>query len=686
MIATVTTGNVLLELLWLTGYLALLGCFAAAITETLGQDGDHEEALLDTVVLMCATHGALTLGLGLVGALGRVPILVCGAALGMGGVWLRGPRVVSRATGWLRTAARPFVRSPLLIPPTLLGLLLLARGLSIPQLAWDGLSYHLTYPATWLRHGAIVRFEAGGVWESYETFPKGVEALFHLVMVAFGRDYLVNLVNLPLWFMTAVALRVLLRRCEVRPLIADGAAMLVLFSPALANYVTPAYTEVPKTLALLAMASAVARVSISRDTRALVTMGIALGWALSIKITALSWCPAALLVALFALRDHGRAALRHVGLGAAASVLIGGGWYLHNAVRCGGNPLYPAGLPGATAGPLAGSERLAWAIRESSVISLWRFETLFDELSAPPWKVPHALGPGWSILLAVPAALLLTPFARGVMRRRALWSLGVMTALLDLYLNMPHNGLYITSGVRFLGPTFVMATVAAAIALEGLPAAAHKPVGLPLLAVTVGVSLAGLLRQSLLQDPALSNASLWVAAAVGLGWLTLAWWPAERMRPLPLAATTLAAVLTLPTALRYRETHRFDEHFDLHPVHWKGLWDDVAALPPSRIAYVAGGWGGIEGWFFFPLFGADLRHDVTYVDIEADGDLRACQRRGQIRDEPDVDAWLGRLRSRGIDYVLVTGESPELEWMQQRPTQFILVVEASGPRLFRFSP
>ena len=67
----------------------------------------------------------------------------------------------------------------------LLGAFLACRGLALPELSWDGWTYHLTYPAHWIQTGSFDRFEAGGVWEQYESFPKAGEAVVFLAVVPF---------------------------------------------------------------------------------------------------------------------------------------------------------------------------------------------------------------------------------------------------------------------------------------------------------------------------------------------------------------------------------------------------------------------------------------------------------------------------------------------------------------------
>jgi hypothetical protein len=144
-------------------------------------------------------------------------------------------------------------------------------------------------------------------------------------------------------------------------------------------------------------------------------------------------------------------------------------------------------------------------------------------------------------------------------------------------------------------------------------------------------------------------------------------------------------VIALPSALRARSASRnaaIATHTELHPIRPRArLWSHMDALPPSRIAFAVGGINTTEGWFFYPLFGADLRHRVRYVELET-RDLRACLRRGKLREHPDERAWLARLRDGRYDYLVTDGDPLEQRWAAARPDAFREVLRDGGGRLF----
>ena len=650
---------------------------AAAATDLWRSDESTEELAVDIAAAAFGLTGALVGALGMAGLLGRVPVLVAVLAMAALVLRLRGSRPLRLIWLCVAEGARGWARSPWLACLLLLAAATLARGLSIPQLAWDGLTYHLSYPASWVKHGAIVRFEGGGVWESYETFPKGTEALHYLVLQAVEHDHFVNLVNLPLWLMSAAAARAIALRLGAGRGAAEFGALLLCANPVMLAYVTPAYVEVPKVFALLAGVSAATRVLPRGDPRALIPLGVALGLGLAIKLTSLTWIGPALLVTLFSLRVRPQQTLRAAASAVLAAVLVAGVWYVHNAARCGGNPIYPAPIPGAVDGPAAGSTAAAWALKETSVLSQATLDDVFQYLAIPPWVARYPLGPGWPFILSLAVAPLLLLFSARAQRLRAALPLALSLQLFVVYLVTPWNGVYVVADTRFLAPCFAAALLSCTVALAAAPRVLRWMVGLAGAGATVGY----LPVLPLVDAWWASWAALGVAACALASVAAFAW----RSRPtLPALAALLAGLSLLPMALSARERGRFDLRYDLHtlPLSSTSLWREVSELPPSKVAFSAGGPDATEGWFYFPLFGPDLRHSVHYVDIQADGDARACHRRGLIRKRPDRDAWLSRLEAMGIRYLVTTHNPPEQAWAQELPQRFVLRAHKPAMRIY----
>ena len=648
--------------------------------------------MCDRLLMLCGLAVALVQLAGFAGLLRNTSLVL--AAIGCGALaWRHGARAeLTRSLADLRAAVAACRASPQLWAVGLLGMLLATRGLQLPELSWDGLTYHLTYPALWLSTGSFARFEAGGVWEQYESFPKAGEALFALSMLPFHADHFVHWVNLPLWLGCGCALRSAALRLGAGRLAADSCAALALLCPALSAYVTPAYVEVPTAFALSAALAAALRLFGAEPPRsagdrwsaeaqpvALVPMWLALGLAAAIKVTGLAYLPLGVLATLFAMRAlTPSACARPAALGVLLASAVAAPWYLHNLVQC-DNPFYPAALPWATQGPGAGTLANVWAVTESSVLSQNALADVLDHLARPPWQVRYPLGPGWLFLCALPASVL--SCASGRTRAAPLLAAGAVGLAL-LYAISPWNGVFREANTRFLMPSLMAALLALAVV------ASHGPAWLGRVFLLLGWALvllplshAHYLRDVQWWNPAPAAVLALLAGAISALFVGRRWW-------LPIAASCLAFCL-LWAALSVRQAHKlasYSRAIDLHPVSMAPeLWSFIDTLPPSAIAFSVGDVNTTEGWFFYPLFGAHLQHTPRYVDVEQDA-APACRRRGLIRDQPSESHWLQRLRAQHVGYLVLAGDPMEMSWVRARPELFQLVFRARGHTVWQVQP
>jgi 4-amino-4-deoxy-L-arabinose transferase-like glycosyltransferase len=687
----------------------LLGCliavvigasvsFAARGVVTFWPEADTAgERLADLLLAATCVAIALVQALGFAGAFRLGPVLVAAVSCGaLGAFWTARARRRSSLGADLRHGLRALLASPPLLAAALLGLFLAQRGLALPELSWDGLTYHLTYPGFWLQHGGFGRFEAGGVWEQYESFPKGGEALFALAMLPFHSDFLVHAVNVPLWAGIGISVRATALRLGAKSRAADVSALLVLGCPALSAYVSPAYVEVPMTFAFCVALGAAARALVSRDSGALTPVWLALGLAAAIKTTALAYLPLGVLATLFALRDSGaRACTRPLALGVWFASAVAAPWYVNNAVQC-ENPLYPAGLPGVERGPAAGTLANVWAVRETSVLSQAAIGDVLDHLAAAPWKVRYPLGPGWLFLGASCLCVVLTAgsFVRARkhaqqtgarLERQAAILAALALALSLLYALSPWNGVFREANTRFLMPATIAAVISIAVCSSQLPRwSGHALAGLGIAWLIATLGTARFVRDGVVDPWAAVSVLCLASAAIAV---QLALTAPRRLQWV--AAGAIGFALSVGAGYRAaqnRDERRADAYahaVDLHPISGApDLWKHVDALPASRIAFAVGDVNATEGWFFYPLFGAQLQHEVRYVDIET-WEGPACTRRGLIRDQPNEAAWRARLLEKDFEYLVVAGRPLELEWARRSAATFRLTFESNHARGFR---
>jgi 4-amino-4-deoxy-L-arabinose transferase-like glycosyltransferase len=665
------------------------------------------ERVADVGLVVSALAIVLVQALGFIGGL-RAGIIAA-AAVGCGALaCVLERRTLTRATLLLSDvrAGLATVRFSLpLSAAACLGLVLACRGLALPELSWDGLTYHLTYPAFWLQTGGFGRFEAGGVWEQYESFPKAAEALFFLAIVPFHADHFVHWINLFFWLGIAGAVRSAALRLDCDRRTADVCAAIAVGCPALSAYVTPAYVEVPMTFALCAALLAAIRALIGRDAGALGPLWLGLALAVAVKMTAVAYLPLGVLVTLLAIQKLSlRACLRWIVSGVSIGCALALPWYVHNLVQC-DNPLYPAALPFATDGPAAGTLANVWAVRETSVLSQRAVGDILDGLARAPWRIRYPLGPGILFLAALPASVALSGglWLRGFARRRAglgdrllqrsaaantaLLLAGLALALTDLYAVSPWNGVFRDANTRFLMPATIAALLSLAVVASQSSAWVGRTLGaLGGASVLIALGSAEFVRAGFVEVRAtvaiglLAGSLLAALHATGVARERRARWFAMAGLGLGLSLAALAY------AVQTRDANRLEAYrsaVDLHPIAGSPrLWAFVESLPASRIAFTAGDVNATEGWFFYPLFGSRLQHEVRYVDVEAT-DPPACVRRGLIRDRPDEAAWSARLRALQVDYVVTAGQCLEQTWASSKSQTFRQVFEDGRTRVYR---
>ena len=657
----------------------------AAISSAWSEGASQAERAVDAFLAGAALAMLVVAVLGNAGALWPAWALGACVASGVVGAAVTRGRAPREVAATAAAGLRALRGSPAMWLVVILAAACLARGLSIPQLAWDGLTYHTTYPATWLHEGGFVRVEGDGTWELYEGFPKGFESLVYLGFAALRHDHVVNLVNLPFWIAAGAGMRATLGTCGVRGHERDVWVLLGLACPVLLAYVTPAYVEVPTAACFAAATSAASAAIVRREPRRLLSLGLALGVGLSLKLTMLSWVAFAIVPMLVCARQAGARATWKWALGALLlAAAISAPWYLRNVAIC-GNPIYPSGLPGFTEGPRAGTLLNRWGLGDTSVVGLAETFEVGEHVLALPWKVRYPLGPGWLFVLSFAGALGLPLFVRDKERRALASSFTLLTiVLVGVYLLTPYNGLYPEADTRFLGTALLAAIFASAGALGTLGERAR----LSWLAASVVLVVLSLVRTQLVwSSPTPWAVALSAAVTIAVAGAAVAATSSGRRvvgRGLAALGVAAALVLWIPV-LRARDSERaraYAHRFDLHPVMptFPHVWARVEGLPASRIAVVYGGILAQEGWFFFPFFGSDLRHRVSYVDVETD-DRPACQRRGLTRDHPDEHTWLRRIRA--FDYVAVQGEPVEAAWIAAHPETFTTDTIDGTMRLYR---
>lgn len=293
------------------------GATGSALTDLLRVVGG-------AVVAVVATSVALV-------ALGRVePWAFWGVA---------GLAAVARPSAWRslgelsRRAHTEWRAEPATVPRVATGLLLATAFFVaiLPEVAQDSLAYHLAVPQHWIEHRGFAPLP-GSV---YSWFPMHTEMLY-LTGLVVGDEASAKLFHWLLLVASCLAVRQLARRLGAGRE-SDWAMLALVSLPTVFRVGTWAYVELAIVffLVLAWLALGAGRLERARFLEASVWLGFLCGT----KYTALPW--AALAVVYVAARAS-RARVRSALTIAIGSALVGGFWYVRNAIET-GNPFFPFG-------------------------------------------------------------------------------------------------------------------------------------------------------------------------------------------------------------------------------------------------------------------------------------------------------------------------------------------------------
>jgi hypothetical protein len=581
----------------------------------------------------------------------------------------------------------------------------LARSLLAPPLGWDSFTYHLVKPASWIQAGGFTREAAPDAWGYYEYFQPYGEVLWAWAMLPVRGDALIGPAGILVWATGVLGVYAAARTfgAGMRP--ATLGALAVGLTPAVVNFATTGYVD-NTTLALLALSVVFLQRWLGGGAPVNAVLAVA-GLAVlgGVKFSALP--PVALgmcLVAATIVARRRRTGGSTAGVLAACAIVAALALppYLR-AWHDTGSPAYPFRVQLAGVTIAEGDPQL---------------DAIFARRVPTNVSVPRAL-------FAPDVATLLD----GRQQFLNLGPAGAILALLGLYgfvtlLRCPDARLT----VAFLGVT--SAVVVAALANDDT--AALRTVWLqvlgrrlldPLVVAAVLATVAPLRSaMPLLWVAVISNALL----AVPLGWgamdaraLAAAAWPLlsalaalvflsvvvatrlGRRRLVAAAALALLAVtLGWPRIRDVRAGARYDyfREATLARVYDAGrlpaltmesftVWRYLDQAAGQNVAISAGWWENGHNWYRYPLYGSRLQNRVRYVPITSDGSVVDYRETETAAARADYDAWLRRLMTSEIDYlVLLPPDPPELRWVQAHPELFAPVADGfqRRARAYRF--
>lgn len=343
-----------IDLLALIVATASVAYAALLVARRLGGASDTVLEHAVTVALLFVVGVVLvSLAVGVVGLYSTVPVTVASLAVALA-AWVllgRGPRP-ARA-GWRERARSlgPLARrEPLAAVSVAFAALALAHralvAVVLPPAGYDALAYHLVFVGDWVRRATIggSDLQQAGCCGWY---PVNAELTYAWLAVFPHSDRFVSAAQVGYLAVGALATAAIARAVGAPDRWAAVAGSLFALTPAALGQANLAYTDVALAAAVLVTAVFMLRL-LRADAGAVdvVRFGLAAGFTLGVKGTAVAYVAAACLVAAagVALRarrgTRPRGSLVRAGAVVALFLVLGSGWYLRSWAQT-GNPFWP---------------------------------------------------------------------------------------------------------------------------------------------------------------------------------------------------------------------------------------------------------------------------------------------------------------------------------------------------------
>jgi hypothetical protein len=603
-------------------------------------------------------------------------------------------------------------------------LLSFSRALLMPPLAWDCLTYHLTFAALWIKTGTLLLFQAPDQIQGCAHLPINGEIFAAWLLLPFKTDLLVNSMNFPITLLGGISCYALGRELGLKRKEASFAPALICFSPMIYAQITTEYVDNAVftfcTAAVLFSLRYMRRGHLYDNFMCLIAGGILLGT----KYTGIP--PFALIFIATTLKTMSLAnstTVRKVAiiiLGILMVCCFGGRKYIHNFIEA-GNPLYPFSLKIFHYEIFEGYPKLE---EEKELISERVKDEGLDKSNV--WQREYlkffyrstTAGPKFLLLLILGCiSLFIKPQC---VSKRAWFFLGIVWTVpislhyLDSSADIARIGEWVESSTRYLSPFIALFTIqglfviqklnrywnkmdivlVALVAWDVLNIRKHHSdevaVVYPLLILLLflGIVFFSFLRKkkkalsqktnSFDNDHAMENvqSSLWSGTSIKK-------WAAGVM-----LVTSCAGLLYMLQI--YRDNTRYSyyrTHEDFHylPRSYVSAWEFLDKPDENRTVAMARGWK-VESheWFFYPLLGRHLQNDIVYISAKDKGETPTRLDRGLLRGE-NFSIWIDNLKRKKVDYLLVVEPWPiELTWMYEYPNDFQLVFSEKQFKIFKY--
>lgn len=605
-------------------------------------------------------------------------------------------------------------------------LLAFSRALLMPPLAWDCLTYHLTFASLWIKKGALLLFEAPDQMSYNALFPINGEIFAAWLLLPFHNDLLVNTMNFPLTLLGGISCYAIARELGLTRKEASFAPALICFSPMIYSQITTEYTDIA-TFAFYSTAVLFALRYLQRGYLydGLLTL-VAAGTLLGTKYTGI---PAVGLI-FIAITIKTISLVNYSGffkkfglilLGLLIVGTFGGRQYIINTIEA-GNPLYPFSFKIFNY-EFEGSYYLEhlkeWVSEDEEKhgwdkYNLWNKE--YRKFCYKPfqwWNTGHRKSP-FPPLTAGPKFLLFLVLAfsslfnrpRGISKGAwcflgTMWIVSIGLFYIKTSADFARSATWTDTSFRFLAPFIALFTIQGLVVIQKIRKYFKK----------IDFFLVALIFWDLLY---INKTHIWeielfypfLVLTVPLVLLAFKFVRKGKVflvsfklsessnpinkRRLTYAFSFFVLVIGLYFLQSYRDNTRYQyyrQHFDLHYVTkaFVNGWEFLDRHDEKKTIAMTVDWEPPgDQWFFYPLLGSRLQNDIVYISAKYKREVPTWVHRGLLRGN-DSSIWLHNLKNQNVDYIFVQKPWPiEISWILDYKEKFQLVFVDNNCKIFKY--
>jgi len=614
---------------------------------------------------------------------------------------------------WVKTALASRLAALIVICGFMIAISV-SRALAMPPLAWDCLTYHLTFAALWIKHGTLLLFKAPDQIITTAHMPINGELLAVWQLLPFGTDIIANLMNFPITFLGGLASYALSRELGLSRKQSSWAPALICFMPVIYAQITTCYVD----NAVFAFCTAAVFFAVRYLRKGLVTdvllSCIATGILLGIKYTAL---PAVGLITISnlvctLLQPSQAGFKRKVGIFFIAFIIIcalGSRKYIQNASEA-GNPLYPFPVK------ILGHDLFAgWSKFKEIESDLDKLKKEYDMPDLSTWEgvyarflyngtVPITAGPPSFFFLLV-ACISIFKRPPNVQKEcwlflSLMWLLPSVILIMDDSSKFTMDGVWVASGTRYFSAFITIFTIQALTFINRLSCSTRSACDY-LFIIFLACNLFMLNKEHI---PDIELFYPYLAFALPLIFFLIRSWSrfllllqcVSEQRPRTFrwhAVTAVAGFMCLVILIyllqTYRDSTRYNyyrSHLDYHniPRDFVNGWEFLDRPGQHKtIAFTAGIKSYEHHWFFYALMGRRLQNEIVYASGLHKWDVPTWLDGGLLQGGV-FSTWLYNLDRHKVDYILVVSKPPELGWIKQNENLFKVVYDAGDYSIFEY--